>query len=377
MAHPEPAFTIGIEEEYLLVDRETCELAEAPKALMDECSEALEGQVGPEFLQCQIEVGTRVCETIGEAREDLVRLRRVVADVAARHSLAPIAASCHPFSDWKAQHHTPKDRYIGLARDLQGVARRMLICGMHVHVGVESQDLRIDLCNQLPYFLPHLLALSCSSPFWQGEDTGLCSYRLSIFDNVPRTGLPPRMGSWAEFQRSVGVLVELGLIEDATKIWWDLRPSHRFPTIESRICDVSPRVEDTLTLAALTQAIVRMLWRLSQRNQRWRIYESFLVAENRWRAQRYGTAEGLIDFGRREIVPLTELIDELLHLIAEDAGWLRSTAECERAREMAAKGPSAGRQRAVLEQAKSAGAAPDAAMRAVVRHLIEEFHEGL
>ncbi len=373
----EPPFTIGIEEEYLLVDLETCALAEAPEALMAECSEALAGQVSPEFLQCQIEVGTRVCETVGEARDDLRRLRKTVAEVAQRHGLAPIAASCHPFSDWKAQHHTVKDRYVGLARDLQGVARRMLICGMHVHVGIEDRDQRIDLCNQLSYFLPHLLALSCSSPFWQGQDTGLCSYRLTVFDNLPRTGLPPRLGSWGEFERSVGVLRDLGLIEDATKIWWDLRPSHRFPTIESRICDVSPRLEDTLTLAALTQATVRMLWRLSQRNQRWRLYDTFLIAENRWRAQRYGTAHGLIDFGRREIVPLPELVDEWLHLVAEDAGWLRSTSECERARSLAADGPSAGRQRAVLERAKLGGADHDEALCAVVRHLIEEFHDGL
>jgi glutamate---cysteine ligase / carboxylate-amine ligase len=373
----EPEFTIGIEEEYLLVDVETCALAEAPEALMADWVEALEGQVSPELLQCQIEVGTRVCATIGEAREDLGRLRRTVAQIAGRHGLAPIAASCHPFSDWKAQNPTQKDRYIGLARDFAGIARRMLICGMHVHVGVEAQDTRIDLVNQLAYFLPHLLALSCSSPYWQGEDTGLSSYRLSVFDNLPRTGLPPRMASWSEFERSVALLVELGLIEDATKIWWDLRPSHRFPTIESRICDVSPRMEDTLTLAALTQSLVRMLWRLSQRNQRWRLYDSFLIAENRWRAQRYGTEGGLIDFGRREIVPLPELVDELLHLVDEDAGWLNASAEVERARSMATSGNSASRQRAVLERAKLDGANHDEALREVVRHLMAEFHDGL
>ncbi len=377
MTHPEPAFTIGIEEEYLLVDAATCDLVEAPQALMDECAEALQGQVSPEFLQCQIEVGTKVCKTIGEAREDLSHLRRTVAKVAARHGLAPIAASCHPFSDWKAQAHTPKDRYTGLARDLQGVARRMLISGMHVHVGIEDEDMRIDLVNQLTYFLPHLLALSCSSPFWQGQDTGLASYRLTVFDNLPRTGLPPRMGSWGEFERSVGILTDLGVIEDATKIWWDLRPSHKFPTIESRICDVAPRIEDTLTLAALTQAITRMLWRLAQKNQRWRIYDRFLVAENRWRAQRYGASEGLIDFGRHAIVPMPELVDELLQLIGEDAGCLHSKSEVERARVIATEGTSSDRQRAVLETAKLGGADHQTAMCAVVRHLVEEFHEGL
>jgi carboxylate-amine ligase len=229
----------------------------------------------------------------------------------------------------------------------------------------------------MSYFLPHLLALSSSSPFWQGRISGLKSYRLSIFDELPRTGLPEYFNSHGEYQRTIGVLVDAGLIEDATKIWWDLTPSHRFPTLESRICDVCPRLEDALTIAALTQAGMRMLWRLSQKNQRWRIYDRFLVGENRWRAQRYGTAEGLIDFGRHEIVPMPELIDELLHLIAEDAGWLRSTAEVERSRGLAAEGPSATRQRAVFAGATDRGAPKDEALRAVVRHLIEEFTEGL
>jgi carboxylate-amine ligase len=233
-------YTLGIEEEYLLVNLETGALAEAPDALMEACSAKLEGQVSPEFLQCQIEIGTRVCKDIGEARADLKRLRSTVSDCAAEFGLSPIAVSCHPSADWKNQHHTDKDRYNQLARDLGGVVRRMLICGMHVHVGLPDPDLRVDLMDQLSYFLPHLLALSSSSPFWQGEDTGLASYRLTVFDNLPRTGLPPRFNSWAEYERTTGALIELGLIEDTTKIWWDLRPSHRFPTLETRICDVCP-----------------------------------------------------------------------------------------------------------------------------------------
>lgn len=373
----EPSFTIGIEEEYLLVDLKTYALAEAPDALMEDCTRALKGQVSPEFLQCQIEVGTKVCKTISEAREDLGHLRRTVAEMASKYSLAPIAASCHPFSDWKQQHHTHKERYDGLEKDLQGVARRMLISGMHVHVGIEDQETRIDLANQLIYFLPHLLALSASSPYWQGEDTGLASYRLTVFDNLPRTGLPPRFNSWGEFQRTVQTLIDLNLIEDATKIWWDLRPSHRFPTIESRICDVSPRIEDTLTIAALTQAIVRMLWRLSTRNQRWRIYDQFLVSENRWRAQRYGTAEGLIDFGQHKITPLPDLIEELLELIAEDTEALHLETEATRALDISTNGPSAQRQRQAYAKAKDSSADHDEAMRAVVKHLVDEFHEGL
>jgi carboxylate-amine ligase len=373
----EPEFTIGIEEEYLLVDRETLDLAEAPAALMDACRAEFADQVSPEFLQCQIEVGTRVCRTVGEAREDLRRLRAGVARHAARHGLAPIAVSCHPFADWKAQHHTDKDRYNALHRDLAGVARRMLISGMHVHVGLGEDDLRTDLMGQFVYFLPHLLALSASSPYWQGEDTGLASYRITVFDNLPRTGLPPRFASWAEYDRSVRVLTDLGIIEDATKIWWDLRPSARFPTLECRICDVSPRLEHTLSLAALTQATMRMLWRLGRANQRWRIYDRFLVGENRWRAQRYGIAEGLIDFGARRIVPFHDLVEEWIALVEEDAGVLRSTEEVLGARGMVAGGTSADRQRAVHAREEAAGAAPDAAMRAVVRHLIDEFHADL
>ena len=373
----DPDFTIGIEEEYLLVDRDSLDLAEPPEALLEECLSDIEGQVSPEFLQCQIEIGTKVCATIGEAREDLRRLRASVAKHAANHGLAPIAASCHPFADWKQLHHTNKERYNALERDLAGVARRMLICGMHVHVGVANDELRTDLTNQFPYFLPHLLALSCSSPYWQGQDTGLASYRMTIFDNLPRTGLPPRFSSWAEYHRSVDTLIELGLIEDTTKIWWDLRPSARFPTVESRICDVTPRMEHTLTLAALTQAMMRMLWRLSRKNQRWRIYDRFLVSENRWRAQRYGIGEGLIDFGRREIVPVAGLIDEILELIAEDTDALGSTKDAERARDIIKTGNSADNQRRVFAEATAAGKDADAAMRDVVEHLIEEFHADL
>jgi carboxylate-amine ligase len=373
----EPEFTIGIEEEYLLVDHDSLDLAEAPEALMEACRAELEGQVSPEFLQCQIEVGTRVCHTIAEARDDLRRLRAGVSRHAARFGLAPIAVSCHPFADWKAQHHTDKDRYNALHRDLAGVARRMLICGMHVHVGLGDDDLRTDLMAQFAYFLPHLLALSASSPYWQGEDTGLASYRITIFDNLPRTGLPPRFASWAEYDRSVRVLTDLGIIEDATKIWWDLRPSARFPTLESRICDVSPRLSHTLSLAALTQGTMRMLWRLGRRNQRWRIYDGFLVGENRWRAQRYGISEGLIDFGTHRIVPFPELLEEWIDLVEEDAGVLKSTEEVLAAREIVREGTSAARQREVMAAGLATGQDREEALRGVVRHLIEEFHADL
>lgn len=377
MSATEPTLTIGIEEEYLLVDRDSLDLAAAPEALMASCASDLEGRFNPEFLQCQVEVGTGVCETVADAREELRHLRTTVARRAAEHNLAPIAVACHPFADWKVQDHTRKERYEVLEKQMAGIARRMLICGMHVHVGIEDRATRIDLMPQLSYFLPHLLALSASSPFWQGQDTGLASYRVSVFDNMPRTGLPPTFSSWSEYQRTTQVLIDLGLIEDTSKIWWDLRPSHAFPTLETRICDVCPRLEHTLSLAALVQAVTRMLWRLRQANQSWRRYERFLIAENRWRAQRYGTAEGLIDFGRGAIVPLGELMDELIAMVEEDSGVLRSIREIEGLRDMAVGGTSADRQRAVLAAATERGATLEEAQRAVVAHLVEEFHATL
>ncbi|WP_120501011.1 carboxylate-amine ligase [Roseovarius sp. EL26] len=372
-----PDFTIGIEEEYLLVDQDSLALSEAPAEMMDACQSELQDQVAPEFLKCQIEIGTKVCANVAEAREDLKRLRACVSKHAARFNLAPIAASCHPFSDWRDQSHTEKERYNALSSDLAGVVRRMLICGMHVHVGIERPNQRIDLMNQLCYFLPHLLALSCSSPFWQGRDTGLDSYRLTVFDNLPRTGLPPRMDSFGEFERAVSALTDLGVIEDSSKIWWDLRPSSRFPTIESRICDVQPRLEHTLTLAALTQALTRMLWRLATNNQRWRIYDNFLLSENRWRAQRYATREGLIDFGRHEIVPMSELVEEMIGLVQEDAAFFSSVDEVERSREVLNSGTSSGRQRQVHQDALANGQDEHQALQSVVRHLVEEFHADL
>lgn len=366
-------FTIGIEEEYLLIDHESFALAEAPTALMDRCKEALGDQVSPEFLQCQIEVGSKVCTTISEAREDLRHLRRTVRDICAEFGLAPIAASCHPFANWKDQHHTDRERYNDLERDLAGVVRRLLICGMHVHVGLEDPELRVDLVNQMSYFLPHLLALSTSSPFWQGEDTGLASYRLSVFDNLPRTGLPPRLESWSEYERTVSVLVDLGLIEDSSKIWWDLRPSARFPTVETRICDVQPRLEHALSIAAATQCIARMLWRLRRANQRWRLYDNFLIGENRWRAQRFGAREGLVDFGARALVPFEDLVEELIEITSEDAEALGCINEMNGLRNIVDVGTSAERQRAAYHAALAQTDDSNAAFRAVVAQLLKEF----
>jgi len=344
---------------------------------MAECEERLAGQVAPEFLRAQIEVGTRPCRTVAEARADLARLRATVAEVAAKHGLAPIAASTHPFARWQQQKTTGKARYRVLARDLQAVARRLLICGMHVHVGIEDEDLRIDLMNQMSYFLPHLLTLSTSSPFWGGEDTGLQSYRLTVFDSLPRTGLPDPYDSYGEYERVVGQLVSAGLIEDATKLWWDLRPSARFPTLEMRITDVCPLLDDAVCIAALTQSILGMLYRLRCTNQRWRIYPRILINENRWRAQRYGVEDALVDFGKGTLVPFAELVEELIALVADEAEALGCADALAHARAIVARGTGADRQRRVYADARAAGADHEEALRRVVDHLIAETVRGI
>ncbi len=374
----EPSFTLGIEEEYLVVDRQTRDLIhEAPPDMLSECERLLEQQVKPEFLQSQIEVGTRVCATLQEARQDLAHLRRCVTQVAGQHGLAIIAASTHPFAIWGAQKHTDKERYNVLARDLQAVASRLMISGMHVHVGVEDEDLRIDLLSQASYILPHLLVLSTSSPFWQGVNTGLRSYRLAVWNELPRTGLPERFDSFAEFQRHLRVLVNAGTIEDGTKIWWDIRPSVRFPTLEMRITDMCTRLEDTISIAALYRCWLRMLYRLRRENQRWRAYSNFLINENRWRAQRYGFEQGLIDFGKGCVVPYAELLEEMLALIIEDAGHFGCVAEVQHARRILERGTSAHWQIRTYEEAKAGGASHEQALQAVVDMLIDETLHGL
>ena len=372
------ATTIGIEEEYLLVDRQTRDLASnPPPSLLSECEARLSGQVSPELLRAQIEIGTRVCTGVKQARAELAHLRATIAEVAADHGLAPIAVSTHPFAHWREQRHTDKSRYRAIADEFELVARRAVICGMHVHVGIEDQELRIDLMNQVRYFLPHLLVLSTSSPFWDGEDTGLMCYRLSVFHNLPRTGMPERFESYGEFERLVRNLVAAGVLEDGTKLWWDVRPSVRFPTLELRIADVCTRLDDAITVAALYQCLIRMLYRLRGVNQRWRIYPQILMEENRWRAQRYGVEGKLIDFGRWQAVPFAELLEDIIELVREDAEALDCRAELEHAREILARGTSAVTQRHVYNAALAAGADNQEALAAVVDWLIEETVRGV
>lgn len=378
MAVNAPSLTIGVEEEYLLVDIKTRALAsEPPPEMLTTLENRIKDLVHPEFLKAQIETSTSVCSTIGEARAQLAHLRKTVAEVANAYGLAPIAASTHPFSSWTDQVHTDKQRYNDLAHAMQGVARRMVICGMHVHVGIEDPDLRIDLMNQASYFLPHLLALSTSSPFWRGENTGLKSYRLSVFDELPRTGLPGHFDTFAEYQRQVDILVKIGVIPDGSMIWWDLRPSAKFPTLEMRIPDVCTRLDDAIAIAALYQCILRMLYRLRRSNQRWRIYDTMLVNENRWRAQRYGIDEGMIDFGKGEMVSFTALIEELLGMLDEDAHALGCVQELAHVRTILETGTSAHGQCAAYEAARGAGDDHTEALQAVVDWLVATTVEGL
>lgn len=375
----EPGLTIGIEEEYLLIDPQTLDLAaDPPESVLQRAQELAPDQiVTPEFLRPQLEVGTRVCKTIAEARAALTELRRAVRTAAGEADLQFIAASTHPFAEWSKQQPTRKERYETLAKDLQTVARRLLICGMHVHVCIEDPELRIDLMNQARYFLPHLLALTTSSPFWQGRVSGLQSYRLTVFDALPRTGMPEAFSSFSEYQRLVDQFIRAGVIEDATKLWWDIRPSDKFPTIEMRITDICTRLDDAIAVAALYTCVMRMLWRLKRRNQRWRIYPAALIEENRWLAQRHGARGSLVDFGLGRQVPMAQLIEEILELVAEDAEALDCTHEIAHARTIIARGTSADRQLATFHAATKDGKPEVDALRDVVATLITDTSSGL
>ena len=370
---PDLPFTMGIEEEYLVVDRETRDLIrEAPPDMMQKCGERLGEQVTTELMQCQVEIGTRVCNTIQEGRDELIRLRRGVSDVVREYGFEIIAASTHPFAQVMEIQRTRKERYDSLTAQMQEVGRRLLISGMHVHVGLDGDEMRNDFIGQVSYVLPHFLALSTSSPFWQGHDTGLKSYRLAVWDELPRTGLPELYESYGEYRRHVDVLVRCGVIRDSTELWWDVRPSERFPTLEMRIPDLCTRVEDAVCIAALYRCWLRLLYRLRRSNQRWRRYARLLIEENRWRAHRFGMDEGLIDFGRGEVVPYPHLVDEIIEFIREDAEHFGCVDEVEHARTIVARGTSAHWQLDTFHKAVAEGADDNEALKRVVDMLVEE-----
>ena len=373
-----PALTLGIEEEYLLVDPLSRDLvATPPEGFMATCQARLGEHVTHEFLQAQVEVGTPVCANIAEVRAELSELRRTVAGVAREHGMAMIAASTHPFAKWRMQRRVEKERYIGLARDMQQLASRLVICGMHIHAGIEDEELQIDLMNQVCYFLPHLLALSTSSPFWEGRDTGLKAYRPTVFCDLPRSGLPEIFESAEDWQIFCNQLRVTGLCDDATKIWWDVRPSVKFPTLEMRVCDVCTRLDDAITIAALFQSVLAMLYELRARNQTWRLYRRTLIEENKWLAQRHGVRGELADYGVQARKPFPVLLEEILELTGHHAQRLGCLAEVENARSIVERGTSADQQLAAFARARTQGADEREAAAAVVDWLIQETVAGL
>lgn len=363
-----PKFTIGIEEEYQIIDPETRKLTSYVQKFLEQGRVVLKDQIQPELMQSQVEVGSRICHSIKEAREELVRLRRSVCDIAESNGLAVVAASTHPFSSWSEQQITSRERYLKLETDLADVARQLLIFGMHVHVGIEDKDLLIDVMDQARYFLPHMLALSTSSPFWEGRDTGLKSYRSIIFENLPRTGLPPEFSSWSEYKEFAHTLVKTGCIDEPTKIWWDLRPNPKFPTLEFRIADVCTKVDEAICLASLMLALVAMLVKLRQSNRSWQRYRHHLIAENKWRAVRYGIDGKLIDFGKQQEVPFPALVNEFVEMLNDVVDEFDIRDEVMYVNTILAQGTSADRQ---IEAYRKSGD-----LKTVVDQLVTETKSG-
>ena len=322
-------FTLGIEEEFQIVDPQTRELRSHVSEFLEEGKMILGEQIKPEMIQSMIEVGTGVCKTIQEARADITRLRSIISGLAGKTGLAIVAASTHPFSHWQDQKIYDDERYALLVQELQTVARSLLIFGLHVHVGVADLDRRIHIMNAARYFLPHVLALTTSSPFWMGHSTGLKSYRSEVFKQFPRTDIPDHFDSYSSFQRYVDLLVKTSCINDGKKIWWDLRPHPVFPTLEFRICDIPTRVDDTVAIAALFQAIVAKLTKLIEKNLGFRLYRRMLIQENKWRAVRWGIEGKMIDFGKQKEVPTRDLILELLDFVDDVVDELGSRKEIE------------------------------------------------
>jgi len=364
-----PSLTLGLEEEYQIIDPETRELKSYISEILGDDRVTIR-ELKPEMHQSIVEVGTQVCRTPAQLREELVRLRRIVIDKTAESGLRIAAAGSHPFSSWLAQDITPLDRYAGVREDLQEVAQQTLVFGMHVHVGIEDREFMIDTMNVVRYFLPHLLCLSTSSPFWMGRNTGLKSYRSIIWNNFPRTGIPRTFESWSEYQQLVDTMVQTGSMEEGSKIWWDLRPHWKYPTLEFRVCDICTRVDEAICLAALFQAIVAKLWKLRRDNLTFRSYPLDLIQENKWRAVRYGLDGKLIDFGKQQEIPARDLIREIVEWFVDDVlDDLGSRREVEYALTILEEGTSADRQVAVFERTGD--------LKAVVDHLIAETSDGV
>jgi carboxylate-amine ligase len=356
-------FTLGIEEEFQIVDPESRELRSHVTEFLDEGKMILGEQIKPEMIQSMIEVGTGVCQNIQEARADISNLRGVIASLAEKNGLKIVAASTHPISRWQDQKIFDDERYELLVQELQTVARSLLIFGLHVHVGIPDRERQIHIMNASRYFLPHVLALTTSSPFWMGHNTGLKSYRSEIFKQFPRTDIPDHFDSYPGFQRYVELLVKTGCINDGKKIWWDCRPHPFFPTLEFRICDIPTRVDDTVAIAALFQAIVAKLTKLIEKNLGFRLYRRMLIQENKWRAVRWGLDGMMIDFGKQKEVPTRDLVRELLDFVDDVLDDLGSRKEVEHIHTILERGTSADEQLRVYNSTND--------LKAVVDRLME------
>ena len=366
-----PSFTLGIEEEFQTIDPATRDLrSHIQEEIIAKGRIRLEERVKPEMHQSVVEVGTRVCQDIKEAKEDVKLLRREIIKLANENGLQVAAAATHPFADWRQQEIYPDPRYKTIIEDMQLVGRANLIFGLHVHVGIEDKETLIHLMNASRYFLPHLLALSSNSPFWVGMNTGLKSYRCKVFDKFPRTNMPDFFPSYGEFENYVKLLIKTNCIDNGKKIWWDVRPHPQFSTLEFRVCDLPMRADETIALAALIQATVVKLWKLYEQNQGFRLYRRSLLMENKWRAARYGLDGKLIDFGKQAEVPERDLIREYLKFVDDVVDELDSREEVSYIHTILENGSGADRQLRVFEQS-------DHDLRAVVDYIIEETSAGL
>jgi carboxylate-amine ligase len=360
--------TLGVEEEYQIVDADG-RLRAHIDTLMQAATPKLGELVKPEFIQSEVEVGTEICADVAEARREVTRLRRTLAELLDDAGLRLGSAGTNPISHWHDQKITEGERYKLLEEEMQDIARELLIFGLHVHVGIPEPDLRIEIVNEARYFLPHLLALSTSSPFWLGRNTGLKSYRTTVWSRFPRTGIPIEFPSWGEWENYIELLVKTNSIDNGKKIWWDLRAHYLYPTIEFRICDAATRVDETICIVALIQALVAKLLRLRRQNLGFRKYPPALIAENKWRAARHGVDGNLIDWGKHSEVPMRELAEEWLEFVDDVVDELGSREEVEYIRTIVTDGTSADRQLAVFAETTD--------LSAVVDRVCEETVAGL
>jgi carboxylate-amine ligase len=362
-------FTLGIEEEFQIVDPQTRELRSHVSEILEEGKMLLGERVKPEMIQSMIEVGTGICKDIQEARTDITNLRSILSNLVRKQGLEIVAAGTHPFSHWQDQKIFENSRYELLVEENQMIARSLLTFGLHVHVGVADPERAIHIMNAVRYMLPHVLALTTSSPFWLGVHTGLKSYRSEVFARFPRTGIPDHFESYSSFQRYVTLLIETGCIDDGKKIYWDVRPHPYFPTLEFRICDIPTRVDDTIAIAALFQALVAKVNKLLDQNLTFRLHHRMLIEENKWRAVRYGLDGKMIDFGKRTEVPVRDLIHELLEFVDDVVDDLRSRAEIRHIRTILERGTSADEQLRIWRETGD--------IKAVVDGLIERTMENV